>query len=89
MSPQVRIGFVLGILGLLIALTALLPGPYSSYGILPVFAGGLLYVPSAFAVFFGSERYNRNRAFNQIRMIRLGFLVVIAIILAKLMSGAG
>lgn len=76
-----KIGFGLCLAGLLVALLSLVPAivPPGSLP-WPVFVGSMIYLPGAFLAFFSTRGQERKAMFNQIRMVRLGFFAVLAIL---------
>lgn len=82
-----KTGMVLCILGLIVALLSFVPAVVPEYSLpWPVFVGSFIYLPGASLIFFGAKGSDRQMVFNQIRMIRLGFLAVIAILITRILS---
>lgn len=83
MAPETRIkiGFGLCVVGLLIALLSLVPAIVPANQIpWPVFVGTMVYMPGSALVFFSSQGQARNRNYNLVRFVRLGFFAVIVIL---------
>ena len=75
------------IAGLFVALLSFVPAIVPEYSLpWPVFVGSFIYVPGASLIFFSAKGADRQMVFNKIRMIRLGFLAVIAILITRILS---
>lgn len=87
MTPATRskIGYTLCGVGLAVAFLSMVPAvvPYGTPP-WPIFFGSAIYIPGAFLVFFSSKGADRNRAFSNLRLIRFGFLIVIAVLIVQL-----
>ncbi|MCA0360559.1 MAG: hypothetical protein LCH41_05850 [Armatimonadetes bacterium] len=80
-----KLGFGLCILGLLIAVASLIPGVVGPTDFpWPLFVGGFIYLPGAFMAFFATKPSERMKMMNTIRMIRVGFFMIIALIFMRL-----
>ncbi|MBX3114880.1 MAG: hypothetical protein KF836_09975 [Fimbriimonadaceae bacterium] len=76
-----KIGFGLCVAGLAVALLSLVPAIVRPGELpWPVFVGSMIYLPGAFLAFFSTRGKDRKIMFNQIRMVRLGFFFVLAIL---------
>lgn len=73
-----KLGLGLCVGGLLIALTGLLPAvvPHGSFP-WPVFVGSAVYIPGAFLAFFGCDKNERRQVATLVRIVRMGFFVVL------------
>jgi hypothetical protein len=81
-SKLPRIGYFFCVLGLGVAMLSLLPGivPPGDFP-WPIFVGSAIYFPGAFLAFFLTKGKDRNKIFNQLRFIRLGFIAIMAILM--------
>lgn len=72
--------------GLGVSLLSLVPGVVPT-GVFPwpVFAGTAIYFPGAFLAFFSSRGQERNRVFNNLRFVRLGFVAVIVVAITAIL----
>lgn len=83
-ETRIKIGYGFCLTGLAIALLSLVPSIVPPDQVpWPVFVGTMVYMPGSFLVFFSAKGMERNRHFNTIRMVRLGFFAVIAILTAR------
>lgn len=81
--PQIGLG--LCVLGLVIAALSVVPAVVAPGGFpWPIFVGSMVYFPGAFMAFFLSKGKNRNKMFNQLRFVRLGFIAVIILIVTSI-----
>lgn len=79
-----RAGFVLCIIGLVIAASSVIPavvGPTDFPW--PLFVGGFIYLPGAFMAFLGTKPSERMKMMNSIRMVRVGFFMIIALMFMR------
>ncbi len=82
-----KIGLGLCIVGLLISFLSIVPAVVPEGGFpWPVFVGSMIYFPGAFMAFILTKGKDRNRTFNQLRFIRLGFLVVMVLVMNAIMK---
>ena len=78
-DKAVRFGFALCVVGLLIALSGLLPSvtPRGNFNWM-VIAGSAVYLPGAVLAFMSAKGRTRNQVYVWLRMIRIGFFGIIA-----------
>ena len=78
--PQIGLGLCL--LGLAVAFLSVVPAIVPSGDFpWPVFVGSMIYFPGAMMAFMLTKGKERNKTFNQLRFIRLGFLVVMVLVM--------
>ncbi len=83
-----QLGTSLCIVGLVIALTSLVPAVVKPGSFpMPIIYGSVVYLPGAFLAFFSARGRERNRVFWQLRFIRLGFVAVLAVAMFQIMRG--
>jgi hypothetical protein len=82
-----KIGIGLCIVGLLVSFLSVVPSvvPDGSFP-WPVFVGSMIYFPGAFMAFLLTKGKERNKTFNQLRFIRLGFLMVMVLVMTAIMK---
>ncbi|MFM9873545.1 MAG: hypothetical protein ACKVQS_08800 [Fimbriimonadaceae bacterium] len=83
-----KFGLGLCILGLAVAFLSIVPAvvPSGSFP-WPVFVGSVIYFPGAMMAFMLSHGKDRNKRFNQLRFIRLGFIAVMVLVMNAIMKG--
>ena len=83
-----RIGFVLAILGLLVAVTAVVPGIFAR-GEFPwtLLVGSFIYLHGGLLVVFGSRGVDPKQSVGSLRLIRFGFILIFAILIAQIVNG--
>lgn len=82
-----KIGFALCVVGLAIALLSLVPAIVPDGELpWPVFVGSMVYLPGSFLVFFTSKGKDRATQVNKVRLVRIGFFAVIALMSLKVLS---
>ena len=83
-----KIGLGLCIVGLLVAFLSVVPAIVPPGGFpWPVFVGSMIYFPGAITAFMSAKGKERNKTFNQLRFIRLGFLAVMILVMNAIMRG--
>lgn len=77
-----KYGLGLCIIGLLVSFLSVVPAvvPPGDFP-WPVFVGSMIYFPGAMMAFMLTKGKERNKTFNQLRFIRLGFLVVMVLVM--------
>ncbi len=84
--PQIGLGLCL--LGLVVAFLSIVPAVVPSGGFpWPVFVGSLIYFPGAMMAFMLTKGKERNKTFNQLRLVRLGFLIVMVLVMMAITKG--
>lgn len=86
-SRLAKVGFVLAIAGLAIAMLTLIPavvGPQSLPW--PLFVGSSVYLVGSFTLMVGSRGPHMKEQMGRLRLVRLGFIVVFATMIMRLVS---
>jgi hypothetical protein len=81
-----KIGLGLCILGLAVSVLSVVPSvvPPGDFP-WPIFVGSMIYFPGAFLAFLMSKGKERNKTFNLLRFIRLGFIAVIMLVITAIL----
>ena len=82
-----KLGFALAILGLVVALTAIVPGLFKKDEFpWTLLVGSFLYLHGGLLVVFASRGVDAKQTIGSLRFIRLGFVLVFAVMIWQIVG---